>query len=161
MGPAPLAPAAEHYQAAPHFTRYEPFFREVYEQRSWTHLAELNQFLITTIAREFLGISTKFTDATQFGLTSHKQERVFDLLNAVNATTYISGPAAKAYLEPARFAAEGIELIWKNYTGYPEYPQFHPPFEHAVSIVDLLFHTGPAAADYIWGSLRATSIPPP
>jgi hypothetical protein len=145
-----------HYLNAPYFAHYKSFFREIYEGRNWTLLSELNQFLITTIAHEFLGITTKFSDATQFNLTSRKQDRVLDLLKAVNATTYISGPAAKNYLEPEPLQAEGIKLVWKNYSGYPEYPQFHPPFVHAVSIVDLLFHTGPAAADHIWGSSRAT-----
>ena len=150
----------ENYCHAPHFARYADFFREVYEQHSWTRLAELNQFLIKTIAREFLGISTEFADSAQFGFTSRKQERVFDLLKAVNATTYISGPAAKAYIEPARFEEAGIELVWKDYSGYPEYPQPHPPFEHAVSIVDLLFSVGPAAPYYIWGWRNPAHTPP-
>ena len=34
--------------------------------------------------------------------------------------------------------------------------QLHPPFEHAVSIVDLLFHVGPDAPEYIWGWRAAT-----
>ena len=34
-----------------------------------------------------------------------------------------------------------------DYDGYPEYPQLHPPFEHAVTILDLLFHTGTEAPD--------------
>ncbi len=141
----------KNYRATPHFSRYESFFREVYTRRLWTRLAELNQFLITTIAREFLGIATEFIDSTRFGLTSHKQQRILDLLEAVGAHTYISGPAAKGYLDETCFQAKGIALIWKDYAGYPEYPQFHPPFEHAVSIVDLLFQTGPSATHYIWG----------
>lgn len=140
-----------HYGAAPHFERYASFFRDVYTHRTWTRLAELNQFLITTIARDFLGLGTAFTTSSRFGLASRKQERVIDLLKATGARTYLSGPAARDYLEPERFQAEGIALEWKDYSGYPEYPQFHPPFEGAVSIVDLLFHTGPAARDYIWG----------
>ena len=76
---------------------------------------------------------------------------MIDLLKQVGARTYISGPAGKTYLEPERFAAEGLSLQWKDYSGYPEYPQLHPPFEHAVSILDLLFSVGPAAPYHIWG----------
>ena len=36
-----------------------------------------------------------------------------------------------------------------DYSGYPEYPQLHGPFEHGVSIVDLLFNTGPDAHLYM------------
>jgi len=32
---------------------------------------------------------------------------------------------------------------------YPPYPQLYPPFEGQVSILDLLFMTGPSALDYI------------
>lgn len=150
----------EHYRAAPHFLRYENFFREVYEQRTWARLSELNQFLIVNIAQKFLGCTAEFTESTRFSLTSHKQERVLDLLRATDARTYISGPAAKDYLDPAQFRAAGIELVWKDYSGYPDYSQFHPPFAGAVSIVDLLFHLGPAAPDYIWGWRRAAPTPP-
>lgn len=148
----------DHYREAPHFGAYEAFFREVYEGRTWTRLSELNQFLITRIARDFLGCTTDFTDSTRFGLTSRKQERVLDLLRATGATTYISGPAAKDYLDPEAFREAGIDLVWKDYSGYPDYPQFHPPFAGAVSIVDLLFQTGPQAADYIWRSPQPNRI---
>lgn len=141
----------EHYRAAPHFARYEEFFRDVYLARRWTRLAELNRHLIVALARDFLGCRTEFIDSAPFALASHKQQRVLDLLRATGATTYISGPAARDYLDPAAFAAAGIELVWKDYAGYPAYPQFHPPFDGAVSIVDLLFQTGPAAPDFIWG----------
>ena len=73
------------------------------------------------------------------------------MLRAAGAGVYISGPSAKSYLDPERFRKEGIELIWKDYSGYPEYPQLHPPFEHQVTILDLLYHVGPDAPEYIWG----------
>lgn len=144
----------DNYRAAPYFATYAGFFREVYASMGWSRLSELSQHLITTIARDFLGVTTPFTDSARFGLKTAKQERVIDLLKAVGATRYLSGPSARNYLDPARLAAEGITLEWKSYEGYPEYPQFHPPFEHAVSIVDLLFHAGPQAADYIWGAKK-------
>ena len=138
------------YGKAPHFGPYKAFFQEIYLGRTWDSLSQLNQFLIKHIAREFLGIATKFTDSGPLKLTSRKQDRIFDVLAAVGADVYVSGPAAKAYLEPARFAASGITLEWKDYAGYPGYGQFFPPFEHAVTILDLLFHVGSEAPDYIW-----------
>ena len=32
--------------------------------------------------------------------------------------------------------------------GYPEYPQLHPPFDHAVTVLDVLFNTGSEAPRY-------------
>ena len=63
----------------------------------------------------------------------------------------MSGPAARAYISDERFRDAGIEVIWKDYSGYPEYQQLHGSFSHGVSILDLLFHTGPQAAWHIWG----------
>ena len=63
------------------------------------------------------------------------------------------------YIEPERFAQAGIALEWKSYSGYPEYPQRFPPFEHGVSILDLLFNTGPDAPWYIWGWRQGTPCP--
>jgi hypothetical protein len=145
------------YAACPHFEAYAPFFADVFARCQNMTLSAFNQFLITTIARDYLGLTnTKFLDSAAFAVQAKKQERILALLKAVGATTYISGPAAKEYLNPDRLAAEGIALQWKDYSGYPEYRQPHPPFEHAVSIVDLLFSAGPAAPDFIWG-WRGTS----
>ncbi len=139
------------YGNAPFFGQYEDRFRAVYCDRTWTSLSELNQFLITMIARDCLGIRTQFLQSSDFRVTSRKQDRIVDLLRAAGAGVYISGPSAKSYLDPERFRKEGIELIWKDYSGYPEYPQLHPPFEHQVTILDLLYHVGPDAPEYIWG----------
>jgi hypothetical protein len=36
-----------------------------------------------------------------------------------------------------------------DYSGYPEYAQGHPPFDHPVSVVDLILNTGPNARKYM------------
>jgi len=67
-------------------------------------------------------------------------ERLVSLLRQVGATEYLSGPSARAYLagSEALFEQAGIRLSFKSYEGYPEYPQLHAPFLHAVSILDVL-----------------------
>lgn len=139
------------YGKAPFFETFRPILEEVYLDQSWTHLSDLNQQLITRISREMLGITTEFVDSRAYAATGTKQERILDLLKKCGATSYLSGPAARNYIDETRFAASGIELSWQNYGGYPEYHQFHPPFEHGVTVLDLLFHTGRNASWYIWG----------
>jgi hypothetical protein len=138
------------YSHAPHFARYEPFLRDVYERR-WEKLSELNQYLIQSIARDFLSIGTRFADSRQFAIDGSKFDRLLNLLVAVGASVYVSGPSAREYIDPERFAQRKIELVYKSYNGYPEYSQRFPPFEHAVSILDLLFNVGPEAPRYVWG----------
>ena len=52
-------------------------------------------------------------------------------------------------MELDKFAAAGIKVSFANYAGYPEYSQLHGPFEHGVSILDLLFNTGRDAMRYM------------
>jgi hypothetical protein len=138
------------YGKAPHWRELESYLAELYG-RTWASLSELNQTLIGRIARDWLGIDTELVDSRQFQAVGAKTERVIDLLVKAGATRYISGPAARAYLEPARFAEADIELVYKDYSGYPEYPQPHPPFDHAVTILDVLACVGRDASKFIWG----------
>ena len=141
----------QYYGRAPYFGLCEEFLREVYLERRWRSLSELNQHLIVTIARDFLHVTTEFLDSRQYAVTGRRLERLLEILRAAGATRYVSGPAAYGYIDPDRFAAAGIELVFKSYDGYPEYPQRFPPFEHSVSIVDVLCNTGPDSAFYVWG----------
>lgn len=147
----------QNYGKCPHFARYRSLLEEVYLGRSWSHLSDLNHFLIRTIATELLQSRTAFADSRAYAARGEKLDRLLDLLVKAGATSYLSGPSARAYIEPARFAEIGIELQWKSYAGYPEYRQRFPPFEHAVSILDLLFNVGPDAPAYIWGWRQAGS----
>lgn len=141
----------QQYGKSPFFKLYRPFFEDVYLGRPWANLSELNQHLIRSISHDILNMSTQFQDSRDFQLSGQKLERLLNLVEQSKATRYISGPAAKGYIEPERFEKLGIELVWKDYSNYPVYPQPHPPFEHGVSILDLLFSVGPDAPYYIWG----------
>ena len=138
------------YGKAPHFKHYSDFFEHVYMEKAWPSLSELNQFLIKRIAIDYLGIHTSFHDSREYKVEGSSQERLTDLLLKAGAATYISGPAARDYIDEGQWGLSGIELIYKDYSGYPEYPQLYPPFDHFVSIIDLLFHMGNDAPYYIW-----------
>lgn len=142
------------YRRAPFFKQYRPFFEDIYLGREWPTLAELNQHMIRHIACELLGIETEFDDSRKYSLSGQRLDRLIDLFTQCGASQYISGPAAKNYIEQKRFDEIGVELVWKDYAGYPDYPQGPLPFEHGVSIIDLLFNAGSSAPDYIWGWRR-------
>jgi hypothetical protein len=141
----------QQYAKSPYFKLHRALLEYVYVDRQWMNLSELNQFLIRTVSTDILKITTQFRDSREFELRGQKLDRLLDLVVQSKAMRYVSGPAARDYIDPARFDELGIELVWKDYANYPEYAQFHPPFEHGVSILDLLFHTGPDAPWYIWG----------
>ena len=64
-------------------------------------------------------------------------------------TEYISGPAAKDYVDEQVFKENGIKLTWFDYIGYPEYQQLWGEFTHGVTILDLLLNCGKNAKRYM------------
>ena len=137
------------YGRAPHFERYRPLLEWVYCEQRWTHLSQLNQTLVRHIAQAELGLRTRFADSRDYRAEGRRLDRLLDLLIKAGATHYLSGPAARSYIEPERFEQAGIGLSWMDYSAYPEYPQLHGPFEHAVTVLDLLFHVGPEAHQHL------------
>ena len=99
---------------------------------------------------DILGVTTPLAWSRSFPLTdAGKSERLLSICLGTGATTYVSGPAAAGYLDVALFEQNGLTVEWFDYDGYPEYAQLHTPFVHEVSIVDLLFNTGPDALKYL------------
>ena len=139
------------YHKAPFWKRYAEFLSFVYLEKTWTHLYQLNRFLIERISRDFLGITTKFSDSRDYPTQGVKHQKLLSLVKAAGANIYISGPAAKNYIIEKDYSDARIELVWKDYSDYPQYPQRSKNFTHYVSIFDLLFNVGENAPQYIWG----------
>lgn len=111
-------------------------------------LSQVNEHFIRGICA-LLGISTTITRSTDYALAGDRNERLVSLCRQSGATGYVSGPAARAYLDEAMFADAGIRVSWADYSGYPEYPQPHPPFDHGVSIIDLIACMGEDATGFL------------
>ena len=140
------------YGKAPYFKKYADFLEEVYLKREWKYLYELDQYMTVHIAQDFLGLKTRFADSRDYTTHGVKHEKLLSLIESVgNVSVYESGPAAKNYMIEQDYINEGIEIRWKSYAGYPEYPQNSDVFTHQISILDLLFHVGEEAPYYIWG----------
>lgn len=127
------------------FPKIEALYRQVERE---THLSQVNYHLLRGIC-ELLGIKTPFTWSSDYQSEEGRVERVLSLCVQAGATEYISGPSAKSYMDDALFSAHGVQVTYMDYSGYPEYPQLYPPFEHGVSILDLLFNVGEDAPRYM------------
>ncbi len=136
------------YARTPYFRDYAELFSDLYLNCSSLRLSEVNFTFLTAIC-DLLGIQTRLTWSHDYQLVQGKTERLVDLCRQVGAQHYVSGPSARAYIDDALFQQHGISVSYIDYAGYPEYSQRFPPFDHAVSIIDLLFNTGSDARRYM------------
>jgi hypothetical protein len=123
----------------------EQVYRELADE---PRLSLINRRLVEIVC-DVLSIRTPISWSTDYAAEGGRTERLVALCRAAGATTYLSGPTARAYLDESLFRAAGIELEYMNYGGYREYPQVHPPFDHHVTVLDLLFNVGPDAPRYL------------
>ena len=137
------------YRNTPHFERYEAELEALY-------LNGLSDPLLSTVNRRLLewgkgalGITTPLSSAADYDPPEGKTDRLLHISREAGATAYLSGPSARGYLDEQRFRDAGIEVEWMSYEGYPAYEQIHPPFEHGVTFLDLLFHLGPEAPGHM------------
>ncbi len=136
------------YSKAPHFEDNRRWLQDLYLHSDEVSLHKIDAFFIEAINQK-LGISTPLTWSSIYEPQGTRAERVLDICKKAGAAVYLSGPAAKAYLDETLFQAEGISVEWMNYKGYPEYHQLYPPFEHGVTILDLLLNEGPNTVNYM------------
>ena len=136
------------YTKAPYFQQYRPLLESFYAR----HDDLIADFTIETtiaLARELGNTYTQFMRSSQIpGIQGQRTTRLVQILKHVGAAHYISGPSARDYIEQDQFDEAGITLEYMRYD-YAAYPQLYPPYDPQVSILDLLFMTGPEAFKYI------------
>lgn len=136
------------YAKAPFFNEYKDWVEVLYMECREENLSKINYRFLTAFC-ELFGIKTTIKWSSEFELKGDKSEKLLNICLDAKAAVYYSGPAAKDYLDEALFNNNGVEVRWMDYSGYKEYPQLNPPFEHGVSIIDLLFNTGSNAKNYL------------
>lgn len=137
------------YGKAPFFKQYQPQVEAAFaELASEKNLSRINYRLITLVCG-LLGIETSISWSMDYQQREGKSERLLSICQAAGATHYLSGPAARDYMDVELFQRNGVSVTFADYAGYPEYAQIHGPFEHAVSALDLLFNIGPDSLTYL------------
>lgn len=135
------------YAKAPYYNQYRQALEQYYQQK-FEHLADFDICLTIALAG-WLGIRhTQFIRSSELHTSGTKTDKLIQILLKLGANHYISGPAAKSYIEEDKFEEAGIRLEYMTYQ-YPPYPQLYPPYDPQVSILDLLFMTGDEALKYI------------
>jgi hypothetical protein len=130
------------YRRAPFFEALAPTIEAFYERASKEdRLTDVNEIFLRGIAG-LLGLKTRITRDRLYESSGIKTERLVGIARAAGADRYLSGPSARNYFDEAMFSSAGISTEWMSYDRYPEYRQLHGGFEHAVTVLDLLFNAG-------------------
>jgi hypothetical protein len=138
------------YAKAEYFYKYKEIFEDLYlnQLQRVSLLSDINATFIRQI-NKILNINSKISFSADYSLMAGKNEALVNLCKQAKAKKYISGLAAKNYINESLFATENIEVQWIDYCRYPEYTQLHGAFQHNVSILDLIFNEGPHAKKYL------------
>ena len=138
----------QNYRRAPYYKEIADWLEPLYLIETYTHISQLNRRFIEAICH-YLGINTIISNSWDYTLIEGKTERLADLCAQAGGTEYISGPAAKDYIDKSIFTERKIKLSWFDYAGYLEYPQLWGEFSHNVTVLDLLFNCGKDVHQYM------------
>jgi len=146
------------YRKAPYFQEVFPLFDDVLgkEQRL---VIELNYELVFSMC-DYLRIPRSrfmFSQEMDIPEEARQTDRLLAILDKVGqVSTYVSGPAAQAYMELDKFEERGIGVEWHHYD-HPYYNQNtwgSNVFIPYLSVVDLLFNHGRESLDILLGKKR-------
>jgi hypothetical protein len=133
----------QYYAKAPYVKQYLPEIEAVLSQ-TWTHIVDLDLAVVELMAR-WLKVTANVSRASQLGVGGGQSERLVKLCLRFGARRYLSGSAARDYLDLGLFERNGIEVLWQDYH-HPVYPQQFGPFVPFLSAIDLLFNCGEDSA---------------
>ncbi len=137
------------YHKARAFKFYRDRLAALYERAAeQTHLSQISRLFIDEICA-MLGIKTSITWSWDYPGEGHKTDRLVAICLGAGADSYLSGPSARDYIEAEKFEQAGIQLRYMDYSGYAEYRQLHGPFDHHVTMLDLLLNEGEDARRYM------------
>ncbi len=136
------------YAQAPYFEHYRSSFENLYLGCKEENLSRVNHRFLQAICK-VLRIETPITRLIESEPAPDATDRLLQLCLGAAANAYVSGPAARGYLDEERFVEAGIGVSWMNYEGYRPYFQLYPPFIDRVSVLDLIFCEGPRAAQFM------------
>jgi len=136
------------YAKAPFFKEMSEWVEPLYKNCNYNFLTDVNLMFIQSIMK-FLNINTEILYSSQFNLSIDRNERLINICKALGVTHYFSGPAAKNYMDENLFTDSNIKVHYFDYSGYPNYAQLNDPFEHGVTILDLIFNVGNKSRDFM------------
>jgi len=142
------------YARASFLPKYLPALEEVLE-RPWERLVDLDIAVVDLICG-WLGLVKPVERSSTLGITGERSGRLLRICQHFGARVYLSGNAAREYLDTLSFERAGIRVEWQNFH-HPTYPQLHGEFAPFMSVLDLVLNCGDDARAILEGG--AVSCP--
>ena len=138
----------EHYRGAPYFREVMAVLESVYASDDRL-LVDLNLRLLRALL-DYVGATVRIARATWFDHGGDNTERIIQLTRAVAGDVHLTSTygTPRQYVDWTRVSAAGIAVESQQF-GEPRYRQQFEPFQPDLSVVDLLFAKGPAAAELL------------
>ncbi|MFN8606171.1 MAG: WbqC family protein [Vulcanimicrobiota bacterium] len=138
------------YSKAPFFDWLFPQLQDYYAH-DWKILLDWDveglKWLTSSLGLPWTGVFS-----SQLDVPGQKTERLIGLCGKLGATRYLTGDAARDYLDEEQFRGIGVEVVWHGYQ-HPIYPQRGTEFVSHLSVVDLMFNCGPGSLKILRQSL--------
>jgi hypothetical protein len=122
------------------------FWNEIHKELEFFYhlnVKNLNSFLSLQMMffTKYLGVKTPVYFSKDYKFKEKKSDLVLEICHKFKATTYLSGPFGRDYLELNKFSDLGINVIFEDYQ-HPEYPQKSDRFYPYLSTLDLMINCG-------------------
>jgi hypothetical protein len=136
------------YSKAPYFSETKKIFEELYMNPASKKLSDINYSFIKAICK-YLDIKTDIRWHREFKLAEERNERLLGICKQAQADIYLSGPAAKSYMDLDLFEQNGVSVLFFQYDNFKFYPQLHDKDKIYLSIIDMIFNIGPETKSYL------------
>jgi len=134
------------YARAKHYELLGEFFAEFFAGDE-PRLVEIAIQSVQAFMKAF-NITTPLNRSSALDIGGTRNERLINICRHFGATHYLSGDAARSYLDVALFEQNGIEVEWQSYD-HPTYAQLHEPFVSHLSSLDALLCAGLGAKRFL------------
>ena len=143
-----LGSIGQAYRRAPYF---QPYYAELEATLLAHHdsLGDLDVSLIRMILR-WLGIQTPILDSRNYEIQGNKTDMLISMCHAAGADRYLSNEGSRVYVDERQMEEAGIIHCWQIFE-HPVYTQGES-FMPNLSVIDLIFNTGPAAGEIVRSS---------
>ena len=145
-----ISTIVQSYMDAPYFDDYWfPLGRLFHKAKDekW-RMSRLNIEAIRLLGEQ-VGCSAPLYIASEMEPASDDPtQRLIDLCRQLDGDGYLSGAEGRNYLRREAFAEQGMRLCFQHVEP-PVYPQQHGEFVPYLSVIDLIYNTGPEAGEII------------